>query len=47
MDYPKGVIEREVKGDIVVQDEGGIEVEGGIYRHRRLCGSGDGGHRRR
>ncbi len=30
MDYPQGVIERDVKDDIVVREEGGIEVEGGI-----------------
>jgi hypothetical protein len=30
VDYPQGVIERDVKDDIVVQEEGGIEVEGGI-----------------
>ena len=30
VDYPQGEIERDVKDDIVVQEEGGIEVEGGI-----------------
>ena len=30
VDYPQGVIERDVKDDIVVWEEGGIEVEGGI-----------------
>ncbi len=30
VDYPQGVIERDVKDDIVVQEEGGIEIEGGI-----------------
>jgi hypothetical protein len=30
VDYPQGIIERDVKDDIVVQEEGGIEVEGGI-----------------
>ncbi len=29
-DYPQGVIKRDVKNDIVMQEEGGIEVEGGI-----------------
>ncbi len=30
VDYPQGRIERDAKDDIVVQEEGGIEVEGGI-----------------
>ncbi len=30
VDYPQGIIERDVKNDIVVREEGGIEVEGRI-----------------
>ncbi len=30
VDYLQGVIERDMKDDIVVWEEGGIEVEGGI-----------------
>jgi hypothetical protein len=30
VNYPQGVIERDEKDDVVMQEEGGIEVEGGI-----------------
>jgi hypothetical protein len=30
VNYPQGVIERDVKDDIVMREESGIEVEGGI-----------------
>ena len=30
VDYPQGVVDRDVKDDIIVREEGGILVEGGF-----------------